>query len=208
MFIFQAFIESKFIISSEKKRCGGSLISRYIIISAAHCFLEYGDTDVLLMPEFVEVTLGDHNVSPSISPSSTERTYRILSSAIEFHPQYDYVTGRNDLAKLYLDRPFDFARNPKIRPICLPTNPNEEYIQKDAKATGWGLMKRWTLANLLQEVDLQIISMDECNERLRNFHREQAPDHIVTSNKVICAYGERPKRGPAPRICRGRHFLH
>ena len=156
------------------------------------------------MPEFVEVTLGDHNIV-SISPTKTERTYRI--SNIDIHPDYEPATLRNDIAKLYLDEPIDFAKNPKIRPICLPASANEEYVGRDAKATGWGVMKRYTPAEVLQEINIRIISMGECNHRLRNFHKRRARHHLAKAN-MICAQGDVPKLGDVPRICRGGYFLN
>ena len=202
---FQAFIEIKFTTTIAMTRCGGSLISRNTIISAAHCFLRWGEGDVLLMPEFVEVTLGDHNIV-SISPTKTERTYRILSSNIEIHPQYEHATLRNDIAKLHLDQSINFAQNPKIRPICLPNDASEEYIGRDAKATGWGIMKRYTPAEVLQEINIRTISLDQCNERLRKFHKRRARFHLATA-MVICAQGDVPKLGDVPRICRGGYFI-
>ena len=154
------------------------------------------------MPEYVEVTLGDHNIV-SISPTKTERTFRISRVNIKVHPEYDHATLKNDIAKLYLDQPIDYAESPKIRPICLPVDSTEEYIERDAKATGWGVMKRYTPAEVLQEINIQIISLGECNDKLRKFHKRRARLHLAKGN-VICAQGDVPKLGNVPRICRGR----
>ena len=156
------------------------------------------------MPEFVNVTLGDHNIV-NISRTKTERTFKLSSQNIVVHPLYNYDTQENDIAKLYLDQPIDFAKNPKIRQICLPASANEEYIGRDAKATGWGLMKRRTPAEVLQEINTRIISRSECNQRLRNFHKRRALPYLATE-KVICAQGDVPKQGSVPRICRGRYL--
>ena len=184
-----------------RERCGGSLITRDTIISAAHCFLRYGEGDILLMPEFVEVTLGEHNIA-SISPTKIERIYRISNTNIEIHPLYNPDTLENDIAKLYLDTPVNLVKNPKILPICLPAKPYEDYSGRDAKATGWGIMKRYTPAEVLQEINIQIISLGECKERLSNFHKGRAHLHLPTEN-MLCAKGNRPKLGDIPRICRG-----
>ena len=158
-----------------------------------------GDENNLLEPEFVEVTLGDHDIN-STTVSNIEQKYVI--SNIEVHPLYDPSTLDNDIAKLHLDQPIDFSKHPKIRPICLPTNANEDYVGRDAKATGWGTMKRYTPAVVLQEISIQVISLGECNDRLANYHKARAFKHYATEME-ICAIGAVPQWGDFARICQG-----
>ena len=187
--------------------CGGSLISSNTILSAAHCFRRSWEGDVLLKPVLVEVTLGEHNIR-SISPTNTEQKYTISNANIEVHPQYNHATEDNDIAKLRLDQPIDFARHPKIHPICLPASTNEDFTEREAKATGWG---RWMPrdlkpAEVLQEINTTVISLGDCNQRLTNFHGNQASLHVATE-KEICAIGDVPLTGNAPRVCRGGYCL-
>ena len=102
--LFQAFIEIKFKAMIARERCGGSLITRDTIISAAHCFLRYGEGDILLMPEFVEVTLGEHNIA-SISPTKIEKIYRISNTNIEIHFTVlrTMIDGHTRVCSIYLD---------------------------------------------------------------------------------------------------------
>merc|ERR1712025_766542 len=132
----------------------------------------------------------------------TEQVYNISNANIEVHPRYDHRTLDNDIAKLHLSQPVDFARHPKIRPICLPASPDEDFTGRDAKATGCGAMKRYTSAAVLQQTDMRIIPLDECNQRLASHHTGRASDHLATENE-ICAMGfMQPLWGPS-RTCQG-----
>ena len=155
-------------------------------------------------PVLVVVTLGEHNTK-SISPQKTEQKYTISPANIDVHPLYNHTTKDNDIAKLYLDQPIDFAQHPKIHPICLPANANEDYTGRNATATGWGLVKWKTPAEVLQEINIGVISLDECNKRLRQRHKSNAFKHLATE-KEICTIGDVSTEGQVPRICRGRFF--
>ena len=162
----------------------------------------------------VVVTLGEHNIS-SISPTKTEQKYTISNANIEVHPLYNHATKDNDIAKLYLDQPIDFVQHPKIHPICLPADANEDYTGRDAKATGWGVVNStaWRApAEVLQEISIGVISLDDCNQRLRQRHKSNALKHLATE-KEICSIGDVPAdvptEGQVPAICRGKFFsLH
>ena len=205
MCYFQALLIIHFPTGVE--RCGGSLISRDTILSAAHCFRKLAEGNWLLVPRFVQITLGDHNIS-TISRNRTEKFDIVRNKNIEIHPLFDLDTLENDISKLHLDNPIDLVQNPHIMPICLPTNADERYNGRNAKATGWGLTKRHNAAEVLQEINIRIISMGECNQHLSDFHRGQAQPHLLTSEKVMCALGDGPRQEDTTRICRGRPLSH
>ena len=66
-------------------------------------------------------TTSDHTPTKAISlfPGTTQN--------------YDYALVRIS--------PVDFTANPDIRPVCLPTNPGENYSGKNAVTAGWGYLK-------------------------------------------------------------------
>ena len=184
--------------------CGGSLISRSTILTAAHCFRTLEEGDVFLEPVFVEVILGEHDIK-SISPNKTEQVYNISNANIEVHPLYDQRTLDNDIAKVHLDQPIDFTQHPKIRPICLPASPDEDHSGRDAKATGWGggmMPKTRKAAEVLQAISMRVISVGECNQRLINHHDGRASRHLATE-KEICAIRDTLSQ----LICLGKYFL-
>ena len=66
------------------------------------------------------------------------------------HPEYKTYQKPNDMALLRLDRLVDFAANPHIRPVCLPTQTNQSYAGQTATTTGWGLNDNSTKPSVLQ----------------------------------------------------------
>ena len=89
MCYFQALLMIHFLTGVEK--CGGSLISRDTILSAAHCFRKLIEGNRLLEPQFVQIALGDHNIS-TISLNKTEKFDIVPNENIEIHPLFDLDT--------------------------------------------------------------------------------------------------------------------
>ena len=81
--------------------------------------------------------LGAHD----LTNYNDENAYWVRRAVVEMlrHPEYRPYQKPNDIALLRLDRLVDFAANPHIRPVCLPTQTNQSYAGQNATATGWGL---------------------------------------------------------------------
>ena len=91
------------------------------------------------------VTLGEHNRSvPHIAEEgfNNNKVLKIKVDQVLTHPEYKHDAKKNhvynEIGLFRLETPVDFNRYPNIRPACLPTNLNQDYLGRTAIIAGWG----------------------------------------------------------------------
>ncbi|XP_050962415.1 trypsin-3 [Labeo rohita] len=152
-------------ISSGRHFCGGSLINKDWVLSAAHCFKSIGAYNV-------KIYLGRHLQSGS-NPNEISRTVTKLIT----HPSYSTTTQNNDIALLQLSSSVTFTEY--VKPVCLAAAGSVFGGGTKSWITGWGKLNSGDtqIPNILQEVEIPIVNNDVCNEAFKG---------IITSN-MLCA---------------------
>ncbi|GFY55938.1 serine protease 42 [Trichonephila inaurata madagascariensis] len=173
---------------SNTLQCGGSIIDKEFILTAAHCLVTKEQMERKPKDIIIKLGLTDIKNQSSLQEFEVEK--------IHIHPLFPRITDilDYDIALLKLKRPIQF--NALVRPICLPPRelPEKSTLYKageNAIATGWGhsgVVHKFedvegVPEDQLKEIVLPIQSMDKCNETIKNNNLRQT----VFTERMFCA---------------------
>ena len=167
--------------------CGGTLVNRNTVITAAHCFqkfIQFPDgTTYNVFPNFYyptiesmySVYLGTHKLS-NIQSSTLKKI-----KSFRVHPNFDSDNILNDIAVIKLESEVDL--NDKIQFACIPNSanifPNETNI--DAFIVGWGKTKMSASSSpdALQQASITVYDKSKCSSVVVS--------NVKNWNNQICA---------------------
>lgn len=172
--------------------CGGSLVGKKTILTAAHCVEKeaiavFGDIAFVRLGEYDHTTDVDCVVFSQLFKDCADDPMDIKVSSTVIHPERNSKSKLHDIAILILETvpPYtDF-----IRPICLPETLSLEDINNKKGmlyVTGWG----WTIgtipsqSNVKRHVEVNTVSTTVC----RSFYKTN-----YNEKYQLCAGGEKGK---------------
>ena len=157
--------------------CGGSILSDYFVLTAAHC--------VTSRP-----TTGRTNLSVAAGGNQQMPFYRTVNEVDRIYIHPEWVIGQlgnwNDIAIVRLSQPLNLSTNPYVKRTCLQRiNESTSMLTYPSNRTrlvvvGWGLLADIFLIPIpedLQQVELFVIDK-----------RDQICNHVIRDKaKQFCA---------------------
>mgnify|MGYP003343779468 CR=1 FL=1 len=163
--------------------CGGALISKQYIATAAHCI-----SNIPRGWRLTSVRLGEHNLDTDIDCEEycVEAPKNILVEETIPHELYDpkNINRYHDIALLRLQRPVAFTDY--IFPICLPPATSSDYQGLVMTVAGWGRTENRSQSAKKMKLDVPVKTYGEC----RTTYQKAKVD---LKNGQICAGGIKGK---------------
>ncbi|CAK1583070.1 unnamed protein product [Parnassius mnemosyne] len=156
--------------------CGGSIVSKQHILTAAHCIDPMVMWGGELMSSF-------HAVVGS-NQWNSNKTIAKFSHHVN-HPNWDWVTIKNDIGVLMLEEKLELNARVAIAPLSF------EWVHggTPTSATGWGRIGTWSsIPYNLQLLHMETISPQLCAEAIREASQTWGPAPPLNSEVELCTF--------------------
>ncbi|XP_057578613.1 granzyme H-like isoform X2 [Hippopotamus amphibius kiboko] len=165
---YMAFVQ--FLDKGSWKRCGGVLVQKDFVLTAAHC-----------RGSSINVTLGAHNIKTQETTQQVIPVRRAIP-----HPDYNPKNYSNDIMLLQLER--KAKRTAAVRPLSLPRGKSRVKPGQVCSVAGWGQVAMGTQTTTLQEAELTVQEDLECESRFTGYYNRTTQICVGDPRKVKTVY--------------------
>ncbi|XP_050310939.1 nascent polypeptide-associated complex subunit alpha, muscle-specific form-like isoform X3 [Anthonomus grandis grandis] len=159
--------------SNQSLLCGGAIIAKNAVLTAAHCVEGLETSDILTKGGEWKLGIDEEPLPFQI----------VKVAAIARHPDFKAGNLQNDLAVLVLEENFRFTKN--IGSICLP-QPNLIPTQ-NCLATGWGkrILQLHAKNALMHKIDVNVMEVAQCQQVLNEHFTNMVPNY---NTNTLCGF--------------------
>lgn len=169
--------------------CGGSIINRKYVLTAAHCMEPF-------QGNFTELRVG-------IGNNFRDLLLYLPVKHVIIHENFTQVQDGDDVALIQLPVELVFEKNPSVQPVCL-AEPEDLMDGQDMVHTGWGLTEAnaGSPPNALFEVTLTQAQVEVCSFFIETPSNPEQVVCTINADKAACS-GD--SGGPlVVQLCDGR----
>ncbi|GJQ67968.1 hypothetical protein Trydic_g16722 [Trypoxylus dichotomus] len=180
--------------SNDLQICGGTIVSKNFVLSAAHCFASY--TGSKFNESNYSIVAGKHYRNKSVTEEGAQE--RKIKSLV-LHPEYAGIVQRYryDIALIQLESPFDIS--PNVRPACIDIENQHEdsYYGNEISGVvaGWGNTNPIGEPSfVLKKLVVPYVDRRKCGEA---FEKDFARKYVI-DDKICAGY-----KNNNTNICQG-----
>nr|XP_023020675.1 mediator of DNA damage checkpoint protein 1-like [Leptinotarsa decemlineata] len=161
--------------SNRSLLCGGAIIGRDAVLTAAHCVEGLQTSDVLIKGGEWKLGIDEEPLPFQI----------VKVAAIIRHPDYKFGSYQNDMAVLKLTEKLRVTKN--VGTICLP-EPNT-VSTANCKVTGWGkrILQLHAKGAIMHHIDVKIMDPQQCQQTLSERFQDSVQHY---SSNTLCGYSD------------------